>query len=260
MSVRDLSRAIIQGGRTGSSKWSRRHATRVNRHYNKSLLKTQMTATETEVETVSRVFEVSPGGHIRNRPVYTVTEFPAEFVAEPRDQVSPDFADRLGPLNRWLEAHVGRSWEEVFHKLCHYNRRKTAGWHLVDDHALKLVQDHTDHGWATDYIVDAAGILCRREDFDSIRSGYTRALHSYGFADSWANGRKVVDRCGDLFWNKHNLHTPFTTEDIEVWHSLNGYAQRRLKGYHRSMGNKRRLNRVLPWQKRWRQTHPDKAI
>jgi hypothetical protein len=254
MSVRNLSRAIIQGGRSGSSKWSRRYATRIERREVTRYVREVMREAEGEVPYAVLDFE---SGRIE----LASEHFGGNLVMPRRQEISPDFADRLGPLNRWLEAHVGRGWEEVYHKLSRFDRRCVAGRHLVDDHALKLVCHQDDHGWARTYIVDHDGILCRREDFESTRTRPSRPIRPYSFREEWAGGRKVMDRCGELFWSKHGFLTPFSVEDIEVWNTLRGYDQRTLKGYHRSgYAPKRRLNRVLPSQKRWQQTHPDKAI
>jgi hypothetical protein len=73
------------------------------------------------------------------------------------------FADRLAPLERWLGAHVGRGWNNVYREFCErFDRRTLKGWHL-DEHLRDMV--HSRHGcFAGSYFVDARGILRRRPD------------------------------------------------------------------------------------------------
>ncbi len=130
-----------------------------------------------------------------------------------------------GPLARWLDAMAGRDDEEAHHRLCLADRRTARGRELIERAASRLRDD-----------------ALPPRDRDSVRP-----------VVRWSVRRKVADRCGDLFWKKRDGRlVPLTAEETERFHLLPGNLQRRLKGYHRSMDGKRRKDRPLPWQKRWR--------
>jgi hypothetical protein len=54
-----------------------------------------------------------------------------------------EFSDLLGPLDRFLESCVGRSWDKVYSEILRSaDRRKKSGWHLLL-HLEGLVETHS---------------------------------------------------------------------------------------------------------------------
>lgn len=152
------------------------------------------------------------------------------------------------PLVRWLNRMVGHNFEEAYHRLCLADRRSARGRELIE-RTLSIVERADDDAtWVSDHdmVVDLDGTLCRGSDFVSEYNLSPRPIVR------WSVHHKVVDHCGDLFWKKRNGELiPLTEQEARNFHLLPGNRQRDLKGYYRSMFGKRRLNRELPWQKRW---------
>lgn len=156
---------------------------------------------------------------------------------------------RDGPLVRWLTAMVGHDFDEAYHRLSRADRRSKAGHAFMKRVRRQFDWEHNDATavWHDDIVVDRCGTLCRGDDYESQRVGNHRPWVRWSFR------RKVVDRCGDLFWKEDDgTLVPFSQEATEQFHLLSGNQQRRIKGYYRSMDGKRRLSRELPSVKRWR--------
>ena len=52
------------------------------------------------------------------------------------------FTDVLGPLKRFLEKNVGRTWNNVYSEMCaSLDKRKATGKHIFD-HAMDMVETH----------------------------------------------------------------------------------------------------------------------
>ncbi len=242
MSTKNLSRAIIQGGRTNSNKWQRRYSTKVERRKVKRYVEQTICEANEEILHPRLDFEL---GVI----VIEIESVGGNLVMPVRTRVQPEFNDHLGPLNRWLSAQVGKDWEEVWHKLCHFDRDSIAGRHLVNDHARgQIIDVGDDHKWAFQdtLVVDENGQFCRASDFESSHIWNKRWENADKKSDQWANGRKVVDQCGKLYWKEGDILTAMSEEDGEFFQMLTGHSQRALKGYHRFSGGKRRKNRTLP--------------
>lgn len=247
MSTKNLARAIIQGGRADSSKSIRRRTTRTERRRAKRYVAHALDAIEGATE---RIFTVDAHGVARIDEIRS--DNPDIRVPAPRrTRTYPDFNDRLGPLNRWLDAHVGRSWEEVWHKLCLHDRSSTAGRHLVDDHARKSVGLWTDEHTSDRFVVDEDGTLCRESDFARAPRVSPRPWLRPDERDAWSRKRAVATVGDERFWRDGDALVPFTDEDEAVYQSLRGYDQRALRGYCRPFG-KKRLSRELPWKANWR--------
>ncbi len=240
MAVKNLARAIIQGGRTNYNKWQRRYSTRVERRQVKRYVAKMISEYDGEILHPRLDFELGV--------IVMETESVGGNLVEPvREHISPEFDDHLGTLESWLDAHVGKDWEEVWHKLCRFDRNSIAGRHLVNDHArgqVSLISDH--HNGSRDFIVDDEGKFCRASDFKSERSNVLPRYYKELKSDRFANDRKVVDRCGVLYWKDGEIQTAMSDEESEYFHSLTGHTQRKLKGYHRSYRGQRRKDRPLP--------------
>lgn len=94
MATKFLARTVVEGGRSGYSKWERRHNNRVYR----------------------RCWRLDDDGEvIVRRPAHSYR----------------GFADRLVPLYRWLDSRCGLPWAKVYAEFCRENDWRTMkGWHL----------------------------------------------------------------------------------------------------------------------------------
>jgi hypothetical protein len=72
------------------------------------------------------------------------------------------FADKLGPVYRWMEKQVGRPWAKIYSEIRGtFDFRTTAGRHIVDHIAFWVNIDGQDYGiWRHwDFEIDRGGIL-----------------------------------------------------------------------------------------------------
>lgn len=220
MSVKDLARAITQGGHDNGLNQRVRRANRGERREARRF--------------VAAMLAGEDDAHIDVES--------AHWGYAERERTGKDNA-----LVRWLDRMVGHNFEEAYHRLCLADRRSARGRELVK-RALSLIT-HADNDAALvfdhDVVVDRDGTICRGSDFMSERDLPPRPVVR------WPASRKVVDHCGDLFWKCDGQLIPFTAEEAELFHLLSGDRQRRIKGYYRPMNGKRRLDRELPWMTRW---------
>jgi len=129
MATKNLARTVIEGGRTRGNSWARRSSNGVQR---------------TNVRRVS-------GALVKGAD--------ADFAVYPvRKVVYRQFADKLGPAERWLERQVGRPWNKVRSELfARFDIRTTPGRHILFDHVLPDVEGPPNR--RPDYMVGRAGIL-----------------------------------------------------------------------------------------------------
>lgn len=135
MSTKNLARTVIEGGRDSDSKWQRRDS-------NSSL----------------RVAVRSYRAGLRD------PELAWSSPAPERTKVRRQFADKLGPVRRWLASACGRPWSDVRSEIFRlFDTRTLAGRHIVFDHMLMEVTEHGHRKpYAVEYYyVDAGGILRR---------------------------------------------------------------------------------------------------
>jgi hypothetical protein len=131
---RDLSRTVIEGGRTYSNIVDRRQSHRTDRVHTRAWL-----------------------GQVTLDP-----ECAEETAPRARARVRKDFSDKLGAAFRWLERQVGRPWAKVEGELlAKFDARTVAGRHILFGHMLPSVgtgDPEASRGrvW---YMVDAHGIL-----------------------------------------------------------------------------------------------------
>src|SRR5712691_1294425 len=106
MATKNIARTAIEGGRTAGCRYGERLAHRRERR-----------AATAACHRALR----DPGGL-------------DELTVDPR-RPSPDgreFADKLSPVRRWLDAQVGRRWDDVYADICRrFNNRTLAGRHVV---------------------------------------------------------------------------------------------------------------------------------
>jgi len=129
MATKNLSRTVIEGGRTRGNTWQRRTSNGVQR---------------------SSALRVSGS---------LVSGADADFTIYPvRRVVYPQFNDKLGPAERWLASQVGRPWNKARSDLfARFDVRTTPGRHIVFDHVLPEVEGAPRR--RSDYVVDHVGIL-----------------------------------------------------------------------------------------------------
>lgn len=188
MSRKNLSRTVIEGGRYDGNKTDR------------------------------YISNAEERARVRNY-IQEVTLDPEnydEYDVEPREHVYKGFKDKLGPMYRWLQAQVGRPWDDVRSEVSQkFDTRTTAGRHIVYDHLLSSVQttidasygrysvpgDETESYSDHEYYVDSSGILCKKRylgrrtgrGYEKIPEFDTKRIAN------WLGGR-IVGRVGDKFF------------------------------------------------------------
>ena len=132
MATKNLSRTVIEGGRTRGSKWHRRWTNGQQR---------------TNARRVSDALVKGAGD--------AMTVYPARICAYPQ------FNDKLRPTKRWLGAHIGQPWDKVRSELfARFDIRTTPGRHILFDHLLPEVERQSVHRFhRPEYVVDRSGLL-----------------------------------------------------------------------------------------------------
>lgn len=233
MSTKNLARTVIEGGRYGYNKWERRHSHAEVRAQERDYLNEVMIDLEAADEK-----EIDPPRHIPK-----------------------GFTDKLAPMYRWLEAQVGRPWNEVRSEVfTKFDTRTTAGRHITFDHLLREVVE-TDSGfddrgfianpdietlnsrkryWSfSEYYVDTDGFL-RKTDIEYRawrRSRYQSVSEQeYRDAESWLNNRMVMEQGGKYYWLSPTKDVWMATW-FEPGKSYDRYTQQKLRYYVRSNGS-----------------------
>ena len=188
MSTKNLARTAIEGGRTRGNKWERRNSHAEQR---------------AEVRNYLADIKADPEAY-------------DEISLEPLKTVYKGFDDKLGPMYRWLERHVGEEWDKVRSEIVQtFDTRTTAGRHIVYDHLLRSVEteaelaasrryryrpediytSYSDH----DYYVSNEGILCKLRKIPRTWGEKIPAIDLRQLSN-WLNGR-VAGKVGKkLFW------------------------------------------------------------
>lgn len=176
MSKKNLSKTIIEGGRTKSSKYDRRES-----------LRTTRTTVRCKLRSCSDYDELE----LPKRMQFSDTWFDEKFD------------DKLGPLKRWIGSQVGRSWDSIYSEIKEkFDTRTTPGRHVVYDHLFHYVDvKGLESRKYADYYVDSAGIL--RENESSWR--HTRARHRAIWRErdqafAWLNRRKIGQVGQYYYW------------------------------------------------------------
>lgn len=239
MSTKRLQKTVIEGGRYGSNKWSRRNSHVENRAKAREFCK-----------------------RIAQDP-----ELVEELDIEPIQWVGKEFKDKLSPMYCWLDSHVGQPWAEVHSKVFKiFDTRTTAGRHITFDHLLREVVD-TKTGFDSrgilsnpteddilgkhrpwyygihDYYVDEAGLLKKADK--SYKKRYKRITEEeYIVAGKWLNGRIISEKGGILYW-----HSPSEGLWKSSWIDPNGdhvdqYKMKSLNYYLFSNGHHDIVNKL----------------
>lgn len=119
MSTKNLARTVIEGGRTGFSKYLRRQSLRVWRT-NTNRICRDLVSNRVDVDEV------------------LWDERPTDW-----DDISHD--DRTNPCDRFLASRAGRRWDDVRSEIMKkFDTRSLAGRHVTYSHMIDRVRDMTD--------------------------------------------------------------------------------------------------------------------
>jgi len=180
MATKDLSRTVIEGGRAGYSK-------------NARYISNEKSRAQVRTFRVNAVRAADPDDVDDLQPV------------PKRRPAQKDFADKLGPVYRWLLSQVNRPWAKVYAELiAKFDTRTVAGRHVVFSHMLNdiTLSPTNVHTSGDSFFVDAKGILRLSERNRWNRRGYYRDRNrpTLDEVHTWAAGRFVMDYSISLFW------------------------------------------------------------
>lgn len=177
MATKNLARTVVEGGRTGHSKFERQCFMRQERRATRNFLRL-----------------------VRQDQLY-FEERPVPI----RQRAYKSFADKLSPAYRWLDSRVGKEWDQSHSALFRkFDTRTIAGRHIVFSHMLSSVNSASDdHAFfrysQPKYIVDSNGVLThgRRHRHEV----YERDLKSYEpHISEWRKNRHIIQHGKYFFW------------------------------------------------------------
>lgn len=184
MSTKNLSKSVIQGGRSGYFK----------------------------TEVFARIREERSAERTYLRHVAVDPDYDDENVQPLRRPAVVDQKDKLNPIYRFLDSRLGRRWDDVRSELfAKFDTRTTPGRHVLFDHLLKSVdeiprpsgtreEDLAPGRRHSTYFLDAEGLLCKRKGwgFRGRRSYPRWKPVDWDGITCWLGNRKV-GRCGAKF-------------------------------------------------------------
>lgn len=177
MTTKNLSRTVIEGGRTG---------------YYKTHVRERAGAERAEARRFLRDATLDPDSALGS----------CDPVRKP---VMADFDDKLGPVYKFLDSRLGRSWDKVRSELFQkFDARTTPGRHVLFDHLLRMVcqdpgaPESAPHRRYASYFVDAQGRLCKEKPRYSRHGGHKPC--DLRAVAAWLAGRKVGRAGVGFFW------------------------------------------------------------
>lgn len=196
MSTKKLERTVIEGGRFNRNKYERRHSNK-------------------EQRAIERAYMADLRKNL---------EFFDEEVVEDREHVYKGFSDKLGPMYRWIDAQVGRKWNEVRSEIFEkFDTKTTAGRHITFDHLLSSITDtlsgrdsrgriaanyETYSNRYHEYYVDDNGFLRKNSVRDHSEDIWRLSQEELDVASNWLANRMIGNKGGRLYW--------FTSTD-SIW-------------------------------------------
>jgi len=211
MSTKNLARTVIEGGRTGYSRFLRRYSHAAARSHTHHLER-----------------------HLCH------TEELDDVLFDPPKQACRDFHDKLGPARRWLRSQVGRPWDKVRGDLfARFDTRTTAGRHILFCHLLAEVSIDPTEPYAryARFHVSRHGLLqyVARERYASNRRHPLpepeRELRA------WLGARRVARHGQRLYWLHRTEHDRFrqerelTEHEVERFERLPGWFREAFEGW-----------------------------
>lgn len=178
MSKKNLSGTAIEGGRSGYSKNERRESSRHER---------------------ANMHTLIAGAH--GDP-----EAFDDVVLPQRKKAYKDFADKLNPVQRWMDDRVGKSWNKTYSLLKKkFDSRTTAGRHIVYDHMLRDVWTSPDRtsefAQYHRYYVDIRGIMRKMPSWRQENEELAQKLRAEKIQiEKWLD-RRMIGKIGNvLYW------------------------------------------------------------
>lgn len=180
MATKNLARTVIEGGRANSNKFERRYSHK-------------------EERADERLF-------LRRAEIDADVTYSASTPV--RRRVYKEFNDKIGPTKRWLEANVGRPWDEVHSDLkAKFDTRTTPGRHVLNDHMLKEVvfagtpeEESSYRG----FVVTPDGVLRLKPEGKRRREPklpqYRFTHRSWDGLKAWLKWRFIEEHDGKLYW------------------------------------------------------------
>jgi len=204
MSTKNLSRTVIEGGRNGYSRFTRRHSNAVER----------------------------ARSHVIEHKLCLATD-PETAFFPPREASYIGFADKLGPAMRWLRSQVGRPWDKVRSSLFErFDIRTTAGRHIVFDHLLEEVRPEARYRQR--FWISPQGIL-RYRAYERKRWAASQRRQPLPEAEvvllAWLGGRRVIEHGSRLYWLLPTPHGGF--RQYQELNEIDGARFRALPGWFR---------------------------
>jgi len=180
MSTKNLSRTVIEGGRCD--------------HYKREVsdyARSERTASRDFLRLVANDVEA------------------ADVIPAPKRKPSqPCFADKIAPVQGFLDSRVGKSWDKTFALICEkFDRRTTPGRHVTNDHILNQIAMNGEHKlprvWGNyyKYFVDAQGILRKVKKTKRPHVPVSVAPRfTIGQVITWLDKRKIGRMGARLVW------------------------------------------------------------
>lgn len=209
MATKKLSKTVIEGGRTTSSKYFRRQSARTERH----AIRQALTACHSDTGDLYDIGSVA--------------------ALPKRNKSFKDFDDKLASLSRLLDSRLGRSWNRTYRLICEqFDTRTTSGRHIIFDHLLRMVWLHQDRSTkiclSYPYCLDKQGRLQRTKDATyrltrkqraKLRAENTRREKILA---QWLNYRCVGKVGNVLYWYTTDVKKPIGLT-LDMWGDIIRY-------------------------------------
>ena len=218
MSTHRLSRTVIEPGRTSRMKTERINENRGDRR-----------AARMEAHALARDPYLADGeAGVRREPVRVAQR------------------DKLRPLENWLDAQVGRPWDEVYAEIrASVDTRTTAGRHILYDHLLRdvegngITREGLYFGYRREWWIDEDGILrghSRRLNTNYLWwKAYERREEKRAEIAAFVDFRRVRELGAELFWMEPVLHNltvrhrqgrRFDENEAAIWRAFDEAVRR----------------------------------
>lgn len=182
MSTKNLARTVIEGGRCNHYKEEVTDFIRSERAASRAFLR----VAENDVEA-------------------------ADALPAPKRKPSrPCFADKITPVQGFLDSRVGKPWNKTFTLICEkFDRRTTPGRHVTNDHMLNQIAMNGEHllaknKWFSNYyryFVDAQGILRKvKKEKRTYAPVAVRPTFTVPQILNWLDKRKIGRMGARLVW------------------------------------------------------------